>query len=640
MDEGGDRPIADYAIVGDCHGSALVAKDGSVDWCALGRFDADPICMRLLDARRGGFLGIRPRGDYRSTRAYLPRTNILRTEFATATGRAALTDWMALGRTRDAGPNDYVSVAAPGWLVRRIEALEGRIELDIECRASLEYGRRFAGFTRRGKAALIEGTPLALHSDIALTLADAAASATIRLEAGERRYVALAPAADTVDDATIDALFEVTRAFWTEWIGFCRYDGPYTAQVERSALVLKLLTYAPSGACVAAPTTSLPEEIGGERNWDYRYCWIRDASLMLHALSALGYSGEAHRFWDFLCRRLEDGVAELQIMYGIEGESDLDERVLDHLAGYRASRPVRVGNAAHAQRQIDLYGYVFEGGWTYRKLGAGVTHGDRAVLACVADFIEGCWSEPGTGLWESRGPMRHYVHSKAMCWVVLDRAVKLLGANDRWEGLRDRIWRELCDKGRVDGHFVQAMGEGDGRRVDAALLQLATLGLPVDHDTMRATRLAVERELTRGDFLERYTTEDGVAGGEGAFLVCSFWHVDALLAEGEHDAARRLFERLLACANDVGLYSEEIDPASGDLLGNFPQAFTHLGLVNSAVNLRLHERHGTHAVRAGYAERAHRSVTATFGWRGVLAAFLSTGRIRVFGSRASRLALD
>jgi len=641
MADRGDRPIADYAIVGDCHGAALVAKDGSVDWCALERFDADPLFLRILDARRGGFLAIRPRGNFTSTRAYLPRSNILRTEFATANGRAAVTDWMPVGRTASAGPNDYVTLAAPGWLIRRIEALEGSIELEVTCRAAREYASRLAPLAPHGRDVLIEGTRLALRSDAALAVDGDTATATLSLQAGDRRYVAIAPEGDRVDSTIVDTLFQVTRAFWREWIGYCRYDGRYAAEVERSALALKLLTFAPTGACVAAPTTSLPEEIGGERNWDYRFCWIRDTSLMLHALSMLGYSSESHRFWEFLCERMEEGVAKLQVMYGIGGEAKLEERLLDWLQGYRASKPVRIGNAAHAQRQTDLYGYVFEAAMVYDKLGADLTPGDREVLASVADFIESCWNQPDTGIWESRGPMRHFVHSKAMCWLVVDRAVKLLGKKERWVRVRDEIWRALCERGRVDGHFVQAMDEGDPRRMDAALLQLATLGLPVDRETLRATRLAVEKELSRGEcFLERYTTEDGVAGGEGAFLICSFWHVDALLAEGEEEAARSLFEKLLAFANDVGLFSEEIDARTGELLGNFPQAFTHLGLVNTAVNLSLHARHGTRAVRQGYAERARKIVTATFGWRGALAALLSRGEVRMAGSRDSVLRLE
>ena len=641
MADRGDRPIADYAIVGDCHGAALIAKDGSIDWCALERFDADPLFMRILDARRGGFLWIRPRGEFTSTRAYLPRTNILRTEFTTATGRAAVVDFMPVGRTASAGANDYVSLAAPGWLVRRVEALEGTVELEATCRVAREYATRFAALEARGRDVAIAGTQWALRSDAAFEVAGDSASARLQLAAGDRRYVAVTPATDLIDARIVDTLFAVTRAFWQEWIGYCRYDGRYAAAVERSALALKLLTFSPTGACVAAPTTSLPEDIGGERNWDYRFCWIRDTSLMLHALSMLGYSSESHRFWEFLCERLEEGVAKLQVMYGIGGESRLEERLLEWLEGYRGSRPVRIGNAAHAQRQTDLYGYVFEAGMVYDKLGADVTGGDRKVLASVADFIETCWNEPDTGIWESRGPMRHFVHSKAMCWLVVDRAVKLLGKRDNWVRVRDEIWRALCERGRVDGHFVQAMDEGDPKRVDAALLQLATLGLPIDHETLRRTRLAVEEQLARGDcFLERYTSDDGVAGGEGAFLICSFWHVDALLAEGEEGAARALFEKLIAFANDVGLLSEEIDAHSGALLGNFPQAFTHLGLVNSAVNLSIHARHGAHAVKQGYAERAQRMVKATFGWRGAIAALASSGRVRVIGSRASVLRME
>ncbi|HET9578325.1 MAG TPA: glycoside hydrolase family 15 protein [Usitatibacter sp.] len=616
----GYRPIEDYAAIGDCHGSALVARDGSIDWCCFGRFDAPPVFWRILDAERGGFLAIAPTADFEATRAYLPGTNVLRTEFRTAAGRVAITDFMPLGRAPDARANDYVRVVAPGWLVRRIEGIAGSVELGVSSRVTSGFAVDDAAPRDAGLA--IHGVPPGL----------------VRVAAGERRFVAIAPAADRVTGEAIDALFEATCAYWREWIGYCRYDGPYAAQVERSALVLKMMTYPPTGACVAALTTSLPEEIGGERNWDYRFCWIRDASLMLLALSALGYSGESRGFWNYLCELLEGGVEHLQVMYGIGREAHLEERCVD-LDGYRGSRPVRTGNAAHEQNQTDLYGYILEGALGYRLLGGAFNPGDAESLAAVADFVEGCWSLPDTGIWEPRGPPRHFVHSKAMCWIVLDRAIRLLGHRPQWAQLRERIWNEILARGRdaEGGHLLQAF-DAKGDEVDAALLQLATLGVPLDVQTIHRTRLVVERVLRRGDFIERYRTPDGVAGGEGAFLVCSFWHVDSLLAEGKRDAAVALFERLLAIANDVGLYSEEYDPR-GSFLGNVPQAFTHLGLVNTAVSLALFDRHGPGAVRAGHAERARLHVKATFGWRGIAAALASTGRVRLRSSRASRIDL-
>ena len=636
----GYRPIEHYAAIGDCHGSALVAQDGSVDWCCFGRFDADPLLCRILDAHRGGFLMIAPRGAYEISRAYLPGTNVLRTEFISRTGRVAITDFMALGRAAHAGANDYVSVVAPGWLVRCVEVFAGSVELDVECRATLGFGVRAARLDGKPHRVEIEASGHAIHTDIDLTIEDDLAKTRAKLAAGDRRYVVLAPKGDRVDARTVATMLAITTAYWREWCAYSRYVGPYQKHVERSALVLKLMTFPPTGACVAAPTTSLPEQVGGERNWDYRFCWIRDASLMLHALAALGYSAESDAFFGYLCDLMAGGIERMQVMYGIGGEAGLAERELD-LEGYRGSRPVRVGNGAHVQSQIDLYGYLLEGGLIYRTLGGRLARGDRDALAAVADFIETCWFRPDTGIWEVRGRMRHFVHSKAMCWIVVDRAIKLLGTRPQWIRLRDRIWRDIVEKGidREGGHLLQSFDAKDPGEVDAALLQLAVLGLPLDVETIRRTRLAVERHLMRGDFIDRYRTEDGLRGDEGAFLVCSFWHVDALLAEGERRAAGERFERLLAVANDVGLYSEEYDPANREFLGNFPQAFTHLGLVNTAVNIAIFDRYGAGAVRAGYAERARLSVKATFGWRGVLAALMSTGRVRLVSSRASQLDL-
>jgi len=485
----------------------------------------------------------------------------------------------------------------------------------------------------------LEGAGLALRSDLALEAEGSRIVARVRLAAGARRFVVLAPTAARVDAAAVDAVLAVTEAYWREWIAYCRYSGPHKAFVERSALVLKMMTYPPKGTCVAAMTTSLPEAIGGPRNWDYRYCWIRDASLMLHALASLGYSGESDRFFGFLCEKIGEGAKNLKLMYGIGGERDIDESELAHLDGYAGSRPVRIGNGAHDQRQTDLYGYILEGALIYKKLGRAINPGDEKALAEIADFIAEVWSLPDSGIWEARDEPRHFVHSKAMCWVVLDRAIQLLGERAEWVELRGKIWDEILARGRdaSDGRLLQSYEDHGAANVDAALLQLAVLGLPLEVATLRSTRLAVERELQVGDFLLRYKRADGLAGGEGAFLVCSFWHVDSLLAEGEGEAATRLFERLLGCANDVGLYAEEIDPHSGAFLGNFPQAFTHLGLINTAVSLGLFQKYGPEAVRGGYADRARRSVRSTFGWRGVLAALLSTGHIRLFSSRASRM---
>ncbi|HVL34343.1 MAG TPA: glycoside hydrolase family 15 protein, partial [Burkholderiales bacterium] len=433
MAERGYRPIADYAAIGDCHGGALVARDGGIDWCALGRFDADPVCCRLLDARRGGHLSLELQGEVEASRGYLADTNILRTELALAGGRVALTDFMPVGRKPEAGPNDYVSLNAPGWLVRRIECLEGAVDCELVFRPGRLLGEAQA----------------TLHSDLR------AGRTLLRL--GTRHYAVLTPADARVDAARLDALERITTAFWTEWMSYCRYTGPYAGMVRRSALALKLMTYAPTGAVVAALTTSLPEQMGGARNWDYRFCWVRDAALMLHALAALGYSGESKRFLDFMRRMLADPIETFQVMYGINMEKTLDERVLEGFEGYAGSRPVRIGNEAYRQRQTDLYAYGLEAALVFRRLGGRITKQDEAVIGRVVAFIAQCWHEPDLGLWEMRGAPRHFVHSKASCWVVVDRAIRLCGAQPGWIELRDRMAKELLARGRApQGHFVQA----------------------------------------------------------------------------------------------------------------------------------------------------------------------------------------
>lgn len=631
------RPIADYAAIGDCHGGALVAADGGIDWCALGRFDADPVFCRLLDAGRGGYLSVRPAGESTSRRAYLEGTNILRTEFLGAGGRIALTDFMPVGRAKDAGANDYVSLSAPQWLVRRIDVPEGEVEIDIEYRPSVEFARRTPHLAVTEKMVRLEGAGPALHSAVRFEVAGDLARARVRLRAGERRYLVLAPPEASVEPARLEKLERITTAFWREWIGYCRYRGPLADTVRRSALALKLMTYAPTGVAVAAFTTSLPETLGGERNWDYRFSWVRDTALMLHALAALGYSGEARRFLDCMRLMLEEPVEKLQVMYGVGMERMLEERTLGHLEGYRSSRPVRTGNEAYRQRQTDLYGYIIEAALVYQRLGGRLAAADRRAFERMVEFIAGCWSEPDLGLWEMRGEPRHFVHSKAMCWVVVDRAIRLCGARPEWLELRDRMARELLARGRApEGHFVQAFGDPPGQ-VDAALLHLPMLAVPTDAETFRRTREAVERALRSGDLLRRYRSPDGLSGEDGGFVACSFWLVEALLAEERLEEAQALFERLAARANDVGLYAEEIDFGSGAFLGNFPQAFTHLALVSAAVNLDLCRRHGPKAVHGTFADRAHRAVRSTIGWRGVLAGFLHHGRARLFSSRASRL---
>jgi GH15 family glucan-1,4-alpha-glucosidase len=621
-------PIGDYALIGDCHGAALVSRAGSVDWCALGRFDADPVCCRILDARRGGFLAVQPAEPHSVTRAYVDGTNILRTTFLTETGKVEITDFMPVGRRSSAGTHNYTDLNAPGWLVRIAECQSGRVPIRIRYRPSVEFGRRAAELRAAPGEVASLGGPYLYHDlpDFAVD-GDTARSERV-LNAGDRHALVLtrteAQAAHPA--AAASRLEAVTRAFWEEWIAYCRYQGPHSEAVRRSALALKLLTYAPSGAIIAAPTTSLPERIGGVRNWDYRYCWLRDSAFTLYALAVLGYGGEGRRFSEFLARVCAVSYPELQIMYGIDAETDLREQILDHLSGYRDSRPVRVGNAAYRQRQIDVYGEVLDWAYLYRRLGGRIDAKGRLLLKVLADFVAANWREPDAGLWEMRAEPRQHVHGKIMSWVALDRALRLLGGDPLWETERDAIVADVRENGidRRSAALVQAYGYPVP---DAALLLTPLLGFPVSVETLQATVDLIERHLRDGIFVHRYLGDDGLPGDEGAFLICSFWLVDALLFLNRGEEAQALFQQLLDCGNDVGLFSEEFDGEEHALLGNFPQAFTHLGLIGAASHLELFQQYGPEALRGTHADRARRVVTATLGWRGIWAAMRASGRV-------------
>jgi GH15 family glucan-1,4-alpha-glucosidase len=633
-------PLRDYAAVGDCHGVALVSREGSVDWCCLRRFDAAPALSRILDTAHGGFVALRPNGECQVARAYLPSTNILRTTFTTPDGEAAVTDFMPVGRAPQSRTHDYVTLVAPHQLVRVVEGVRGTTSLTLRYRPTVEWGRRPPKLEQREGGVMCEGGPR-LFADVPLDLADGEVTATIRVSPGERRVVALATdgAARPMTLAEALRLLGITRAFWEEWAGYCRYRGTYRGPVLRSALTLKLLTYAPTGAIVAAATTSLPEAIGGERNWDYRYCWLRDATFTLYALEALGYRGEARRFSEFLVRACRASAPAVQIMYGIGCETALPEHTLEHLDGYRGSRPVRTGNGAYQQRQLDVYGEVLDWAWLLHRLGVRLGSAEIGLFRAMADFARDHWNEPGQGIWEMRGPPRHHVYGKVMAWVALDRATRLLGRRADYDAARREILAAVEAHGiePATGNLRQAF---DDPGVDAALLLAPDVDFPLDGRTLHATVDAVRRRLGRGPFLRRYEGADGVGGGEGSFLICSFWLVDALLFDGRADEAREVFEAMLSHANDVGLYSEEIDAATGEFLGNLPQAFTHLALIHSAVTLDLYARKGRDGLRGTHADRARHAARGLTGWRGTIAHLARFWRTRrLLSSRASVLDL-
>jgi GH15 family glucan-1,4-alpha-glucosidase len=587
----GYAPIRDYALVGDGRTAALIARDGSVDWLCLPNVDSPTVFARILDAERGGSFRLEPAVPFEAERRYQGGSNVLETTFTTAEGRVRVTDAMTL--------TDIQRISPMRELVRKVEALAGTVPLRWAFEPRFGYAGRETRIERRagrwfahaGADALVLGLCDAGEG----TLRGGVVSGELALGEGSSALLSLAGA--TKEPAVIpgredsESRLDRTSRYWQEWSGRIEYDGPYRAAVVRSALVLKLLVFAPSGAIVAAPTTSLPEWIGGGRNWDYRFTWLRDASWVLDAMLRLGSHDEARAFFWWLMHASRLTQPRLQILYRIDGSVDTHERELPHLDGYRRSAPVRVGNGAATQVQLDVYGAVLEAIWLYAKA-VGRLDGDTGKeVAKIADYVTEHWRDPDNGIWEVRSETTDFTQSKALCWVALDRACALAAEGlipdrrERWRAAAAEV-QEFVDQRGWDeqrGSYVRAP---DLRELDASLLTLAILGY---HDPagarIRGTIAAVERELRHGPYVYRYRGDDGVAGDEGAFLTCSFWLVDAFARTGRLADAHALMEELLTLANDVGLYSEEIDTDTREFLGNFPQALTHLALVNAAVSI-------------------------------------------------------
>ena len=633
------KPIEDYALVGDCAGCALVASNGDIDWCALGRFDAEPMLFPILDHAKGGTWSIRVEGA-RVSRSYEHHSNVLRTVYETDEGRLVVKDFMPVGRRSESSTYDYVTLNTPGWMVRRLRVARGTV--DVEMRFTPgggDWARRERDLSLDGRSATIDRA--GFYADGPLELEDGSLVSRERLAEGDIRHFTLTAKREHRNPSTrIEAMLATTRAFWTEWAEFCRYGGAHEERVMRSALVLKLLTYSATGALVAAATTSLPEDIGGVRNWDYRYCWIRDSALSLYALSAIGYSGEAHDFAGFITNLPLPRFTPLQIMYGIHGERELAEEDLDHLEGYEGSKPVRIGNGAYDQVQIDVYGEIIDLMHVRAALGHALTDHEKMFIADVADEICHIWRSPDASLWEARSRPRHYAHSKFMAWVGLDRAIDLLGEREDWVRNRDAVLEAVREGAGKSGRLDRVLPFEDdpgGEGADASLLLAPAHGLPLTRDELDATVRGVEADLRHGDFVHRYDGEDGLPGEEGAFLICSFWLVDALLMTDRGEEAEALFDSLCGLANDVGLFAEEADPETRAHLGNMPQAFTHLALVASAVNLELWREGGTQAVLGNYGDRAKRASGHTEGLRGIVETALRKGSVRVLPSKDSVL---
>ncbi len=591
MADAGYTPIEDYGVIGNLETCALVAPDGSIDWFPFPHLESPSILGAILDAERGGRFRIAPAASADGRQSYVGRTNVLETAFETDAGTATVTDFLP-----PAGRVDHPKKV----LYRKVACSDGTVDLAVEYDPQFDYGRGATTMTATDEGVHAAGgdEQTLLESPVDLRIQDGRATGTLSLDAGDTVWFMLR--CTGAEDAATDpeAALADTIAFWKDWVhdcdgvgGDCAFDGPWHDLVVRSGLVLKLLTHAESGAIAAAPTTSLPEDVGGVRNWDYRYNWLRDAGFTIQALMNLGHVAEAVDYFDWfldLCHA--DRPGEIRPLYGLHGDDDLEERELDHLAGYRQSSPVRIGNGAAEQTQLDIYGELLLAADDMHSFGREITPDDWAVLRGIVDHVVSVWDEPDAGIWEVRSGPEHFVYSKVLCWVALDRALAIADAGDldapveTWREARERIRAAVLEKGYdtdLDA-FVQSYGS---ETLDATALLLPMVGfLPFGDDRIRGTVETIESRLVEDDVLvRRYDGEDGLPGTEGAFVLCSCWLIDVLALSGRVAEARERFEALLEYVAPLDLVAEELDVAGGHYLGNHPQAFSHVGIVNSAL---------------------------------------------------------
>ena len=597
------QPIENYGIIGDLHTMALVGMDGSIDWYCYPHFDSPSVFAAVLDDAKGGRFKIAPTRDARRKQFYWPGTNVLITRFLTPDGVGQITDFMPIGlRSSD-----------PRWhqLVRRVQVVRGSMEFHMECRPAFNYARDDHQATLRDGGACFHSAELAiaLGTRQPLSLVDNDVTSQFTLHEGQSATFILGrldgDQCDPMGDSEAEVLIARTEAYWRRWLSQCTYQGRWREIVQRSALALKLMTFEPTGAIVASPTCSLPEAIGGERNWDYRYTWIRDAAFTLYGLMRIGFTESAGQFMGWLearCRELNpDG--SLQIMYGLDGRHSLTEETLDHLEGYRGSRPVRIGNGAHNQLQLDIYGELMDSVYLYNKYGAPISYELWRHLRRLVNWVCDNWQRQDEGIWEVRGTRQHFVYSKLMCWVAIDRGLRLADKRsfpadrEQWIRTRDEIYEEIMQRGwsKTRRAFVQHYGADT---LDAANLMMPLVFFLSPTDPRNLGNLAATLEpperggLVSNSLVYRYNVEetaDGLRGEEGTFNICTFWLVEALTRAGRADRrylarARLMFEEMLGYANHLGLYAEETG-RSGEALGNFPQALTHLGLISAAFNL-------------------------------------------------------
>ena len=597
-------PIAEHGLIGDLQTAALVTTEGSIDWFCCPRFDSPSVFGSLLDSRRGGHFRIRPAGEgYTARQLYFPDTAVLITRFMTDAGVGELIDFM---------PPTGRQVTANHRLVRLMRCVRGHIRFEADIAPRFDYGRQphETHLTDHGAVFANSGLTLTLHTvrdphdeRLARVSTDASGDVHVSFEmnAGQQRGLVLESAADgpprEIPQAEFNLLLEATTAFWRGWLSQSTYTGRWREALQRSSVALKLMTYAPTGALVAAPTAGLPEQVGGERNWDYRYTWVRDASFSVYALLGMGFTQEAAEFCGWLRDRVQEKVGgeggPLNIMYRVDGSSDLVEESLDHWEGYRGSSPVRIGNGASDQRQMDIYGEALDSIYFADRHGIEIGHRGWVSTRTIIDWLTDNWDQPDEGIWETRGGQKDFTYGRVMSWTALDRAIRLATGHgrpadlDRWISSRDAIYDQVWERGwnRERGAFVQHYGD---KVLDSSLLRMATVGFITPHDPQWLSTLrAMDLELVTDSLVYRYdpaASPDGLAGNEGTFSLCTFNYVDALARAGRLEDARLTFEKMLTYANHVGLYSEEIG-LTGEQLGNFPQAFTHLALIDAAITL-------------------------------------------------------